>query len=122
MSQPTPEQIAKLPKWAQHHITWLRREHAALNRQVEQMGGKEPTAIELDPYRDSMQAATPQGRVYLPERITIRYRLDGGEINVSLRRGRLDINSTRVGDGFMEIQPSASNAFTVGFGGNAKHD
>lgn len=114
---PTPEQLKKLPKWANDHITWLRRELDRVNKAAENMTGAAETPIEVDPYRDSLHTAAPTRRMFLPERVSVRYHVGAGTIDVSLRKGRLDINATRLGKGSMEIQPGASNAFTVGFGG-----
>ena len=116
-TSPTPEQINKLPKWAKDHITWLKREHATLNQQVESLGGTVKTAVELDPYRDGLVHISPINKIYLPERITVRYTLGkGGYIDTALRNGRLSVQATHL-DGYMELQPTASNAFTIGFEG-----
>lgn len=117
MSKFTPEQLKKLPKWAQDHIVWQERELVRLNGQVENLTGTEASPIEVDPYRDALQLPIGKlARTFLPERITVRYMLEGGHIDVGLRKGRVDINATRMGDNAMEIRPSAANSLTVGFG------
>ena len=112
----TPEQLAKLPRYAKDHIIWLQRENARLNEQAEMTVGTKQTCIEVDPYRDKPDDVK---RMFLPERVSVRYMLDGGYIDVSLRRGRVAIQGTHI-TGFLEIQPSASNSLTIGFEGKGK--
>lgn len=104
----TPEQRKKLPAYARDRLYALESEVAALKEQLATFSGEE-SPIEVDPYRrDGL-------RLYIPEHLVVRYTFPNGHVNVCIRHGRLDINSTAFSPHVMELQPCAANSVSVGF-------
>lgn len=101
-----PNDVSKLPKWAQERIQWLERENVRLARKLDQLEGTEETNIT---YLDGL------GERPLPANKTIRFQTDDGHIDVRLERpergerGGICINAEHP----MSIRPEAANAAKI---------
>jgi len=108
MSDYTPEQFARLPKWAQHRITCLERDLLAAERHI-QDGPRDSNAT-LNPY--SQEMFTPLGR-----NVTVQF---GGEGSVKFTvkhdgdKNQLDIHThgEKYGDRFVVV-PRAGNSVVL---------
>ena len=81
---PTPEKIAKLPKWAQEHITDLeRRQKAAETHFREHIDSQTPSDIFYDEYVGVGEHSDNFTRYVQTNRITIKH--DGVRLDILLR-------------------------------------
>ena len=106
----------RLPKWAQNEIERLMSDiETSENRTAAAIGERE-TAIEIDPFR----AIDGRPRCFLGEGAEVRFHLDGGDINIRLSGGRVEIAANaKTGDHF-SVRPHVSNVVSVGFELRAK--
>ena len=105
--------IERLPKWAQSEIQVLRRNLKASREELSAALGSKETSVEVEPYRH----LDGQPRCFLEPRTTVRFTLSGGEIDVRLRDGRLELMSCNRGPVGMDFtaRPRAANVLWVGF-------
>jgi methyl coenzyme M reductase subunit D len=92
MNQPTPEQLAKLPKWAQEHITDLSRQRdAALNVLNEFQDSQTVSRFYYEDHVCTGEQAGPSSkrRYIQTDRVIVDYK--GEEFELTLARGRLQL-------------------------------
>lgn len=99
--------VAKLPRWARIEIERLTADLAFTKRELANALGKEPTAIEIDPYRNLGGGNSP--RCFVPDNTVIRYAVHGGEIDISLRHGAVNVSGNQRGLAEFVIVPRAGN-------------
>jgi hypothetical protein len=93
-----------LPKWAQQEFETLGMRLQEAREQIAELTNREPTRVELEPYRDKPLS-------YLPDRTRIRFALTDEYkswqdfIDVTLRGDHVEIS----GSDTLEIAPWASN-------------
>lgn len=102
----------KLPKWAQTELQRLRSNMLSLEKKLQAFAGVDKTKIQIDPY-------SGRGRhpMYLPDSITVRFTVDGGNIDLRLRDGRLEVSASSPGAAdHLSVWPRASNMVWLTFG------
>lgn len=97
MSTMTPAQYDKLPQYAKDEIVKLRDTVHTLSTHLQQVHQQVGTPVKW---------ASHKQEYGIPARARIEFQTPEGEIEVSLRDGRLDIHS----DGTLVIEPWAANA------------
>ena len=103
-----PEQVAKLPQWAQKHIDNLHMRLMEVVQAFDEINGP-PTPICVDPYSDHVR--------YLPEGSKVQFQIGGEQIQVQAdhiwchghREQVLAIHSTQR----LLITPASSNVAHV---------
>jgi hypothetical protein len=104
--------ITKLPQWAQRHIERLQRNMAQMEADVAMIVGATPSAVEVDPHRILRDKDRP--RLFLPENYSVRFVVDGGNIDVRLKDGEVVIWGDGHNSDFIVI-PQVSNVVAVRF-------
>jgi len=97
-----PNDVSKLPKWAQDRIRLLERKAERLEHKIDQLEGTEETNIT---YLDGL------GERPLPANKTIRFQTNAGHIDVRLEREGegLYVNAQHP----MAIHPQAANSVQI---------
>lgn len=105
--------ITKLPKWARHEIERLRVNAKAMELDMAAIVGATPTKIEIDPYRHHRDEDMP--RLFIPEKETVAFTIDGGRIDVRLRDNAVEICAVSLGERSLVVQPHVSNVIVCRF-------
>lgn len=101
MNTPTPEQIAKLPKWAQEHIHFLQRWHDEAQAKLkEYLDTQSPSAI--------YTGHEVSGDVRFIQDNCITFVLPHGTVTVWVDGDHLNCNAHYGSAGFF-VQPQSSN-------------
>jgi hypothetical protein len=108
--------ITKLPQWAQREIERLRRDLAQMETDIAMIVGATPSAVEVDPERNYRSKEQP--RLFLPATYSVRFNLVGGEVDVRLKDGAVEIYGNSQGSlGDFVVVPQISNVIAVRFEG-----
>ena len=114
----TPEELARLPKWARDKIDRLHRQIDDQKHDVAELvtaldlhATIFPGAVEIDPY-GKMSSLETRGPRCFPDRTAVDFHLQKhGAFRVQMKEiGTLEINSTH---GTLAIRPCASNLVTI---------
>jgi len=106
----TPEQLNKLPKWAQEEIKVLEMRVSELTKKIDEYKGKEETNTYI---RDGLS------KIPLPNNSSVEFQVGKGKQNKVVvyvnRDGFVDVNTdSRIGQTTV-IMPRAANSFFVTF-------
>lgn len=120
MIHPTPEQLERLPKWAQEHIHFLTRrlaESEAAFKEATVSAGPD-SAIIINPYSDHLFALTGRPNiaynVHVPRTNPEQGWTPRGTFHIRHMGGMLDINySADRGSTGMHILPYAANVIRI---------
>lgn len=91
--------VENLPKWAQHQIDKLEKDVRYYKRKIDEMSGEggHETNTKLWDIDESMG---------LPNDARVQFAIEGGTIDVKVKRGELSLYSDR---GVLAFVPSSSN-------------
>ncbi len=96
-----PEDVKKLPKWAQREIGVLESEIERLKTQVAQIEGKEESDIKIEHGSEFRN---------LPKHSRIRYVLPSGKVEIIIRDDELEVTAY---NGHLCVLPQACNMVHV---------